>query len=74
MGNQEGLFPTLAANAWYHKKALDAVNLTLPEFMDKVRKFSKDKYAPFMSNWMTNYYAFYDLLYNNTDTELQKKN
>lgn len=72
-GNQEGLFPTFAANAWYHKKALDAVNLTLPEFMDKVKEFSKEKYAPFMTKWMNNYYAFYELLYNNTDTELQKK-
>ncbi len=72
-GNQEGLFPTLAANAWYHKKTTEAVNVSLPEYMDKIRKFTKEKYAPFMTNWLSNYYELYALLYNNSDPELQKK-
>ena len=45
-GNPVGLLPTLAADAWYHKKVtLSPYPSDLPIFMDSVIKFDREKYA-----------------------------
>jgi carboxypeptidase C (cathepsin A) len=44
--NPVGLLPTLAADAWYHKKVtLSPYPSDLPTFMDSVVKFDREKYA-----------------------------
>ena len=45
-GNPVGLLPTLAADAWFHKKVtLSPPPSDLPTFMDSVIKFDREKYA-----------------------------
>ncbi|WER48899.1 peptidase S1 [Cupriavidus sp. WKF15] len=45
-GNPVGLLPTLAADAWYHKKVtLSPVPATLTAFMDDVEAFAVDAYV-----------------------------
>ncbi|PCE24765.1 S10 family peptidase [Burkholderia ubonensis] len=44
--NPPGLLPTLAADAWFHKKVtVSPVPHDLPGFMDKVEKFANGPYA-----------------------------
>ena len=45
-GNAVGLLPTLAADAWYHKKVtLTPYPPALPAFADDVIRFDREKYA-----------------------------
>jgi len=44
-GNPVGLLPTLAADAWFHKKVtLSPAPSDLPTFMDQVERFARDEY------------------------------
>jgi carboxypeptidase C (cathepsin A) len=44
--NPVGLLPTLAADAWFHKKVtLSPFPSDLPTFMDQVEKFARDEYS-----------------------------
>lgn len=44
--NPVGLLPTLAADAWFHKKVtLSPAPSDLPTFMDQVDKFARDEYS-----------------------------
>ena len=45
-GNSVGLLPTLAADAWFHKKVtISPPPADLPTFMGDVEKFARDKYG-----------------------------
>ena len=45
-GDPVGLLPTLAADAWFHKKVtVSPAPAELPPFMKEVKTFAKDKYA-----------------------------
>ncbi|MGY3803604.1 S10 family serine carboxypeptidase-like protein [Pigmentibacter ruber] len=65
-----GVFPTLAANAWYHQKvSIELGNKSINDFLDEVMNFTKNKYYPFFNSWRDNYSEFRNLLYKNSDKE-----
>lgn len=68
----EGMLPTFAANARYHKKTRGVPTQTLPEYMEEIKSYSKNVYAPVMQNWIDNYNKFNNLLTNITDPQLLK--
>jgi carboxypeptidase C (cathepsin A) len=46
VGNPIGLLPTLAADAWFHKKVtVSPPPKDLPAFMEQVEKFAREKYG-----------------------------
>ena len=45
VGNTIGLLPTLAADAWFHKKVTASPPTDLPAFMSTVEKFARGPYA-----------------------------
>jgi len=45
VGNTIGLLPTLAADAWFHKKVTVSPLTDLPAFMNTVEKFARGPYA-----------------------------
>jgi len=48
-----GLLPTLAADAWFHKKVtLSPVPSDLPTFMDRVEKFARDEYSTALEKFL----------------------
>ncbi len=69
----EGMLPTLAANAWYHKKTIGVPNQTLPQYMEQMKTYSKNVYAPVLQNWIDNYNKFNALLTNNSDLDIKKE-
>ena len=71
-GYIEGLFPTLAANAWYHHKTKELADQTLPEYMEEVKKFSKN-YALVLQTWEKNYESLETLLNDNLEPGFQDK-
>ncbi|WGL58908.1 hypothetical protein QEJ31_10275 [Pigmentibacter sp. JX0631] len=68
--NPVGVFPTIAVNAWYHKKlSQELMNKPFNEFMKEVIDFTKSKYYPCLNFWRDNYKDFINLVYNNPDKD-----
>ena len=72
-GSPEGLFPSLAADAWYHNKTRGVIRQPLANYMDTVIDFAKNKYAPVVNNWQNTYNQFSNLITSNPSATLQKR-
>ncbi|WP_186644104.1 S10 family peptidase [Fluviispira vulneris] len=70
-GNTEGLFPSLAANAWYHVLSSGESKLSLENFVKNAIRFSNDKYGPYLTDWRTSYYEFNRLVFHNPNYYLK---
>lgn len=70
-GSPQGLLPTFAANAWYHKKTQGFNDQSLPDYMKTVINFAEKTYAPIVNNWQTTFNLFYSLINNNSDPKLK---
>ncbi len=67
--NSEGVIPTLAANAWFHKKIPTAQDADLNSIVARITNIIDHSYSPFMRVWSENYKNFNELLFHNKDIE-----
>ncbi len=70
--NSEGVIPTLAANAWFHKKMFKSHEDGLNDVFEKTVHIVENSYKPFMEKWRSDYKIFKELLFNNKDAETNK--
>lgn len=69
----EGLFPSLAAGAWYNKSTQGFENLTLTEYMEKMKEFTSNEYGPVISKWNKNFQKFNDFIAKNPNENLKAR-